>query len=157
MEEKWKPVFGLEELYEVSSFGRVRTVRYRKGGHRKGYILKPKVMRDGYLYFRFTLNKKQIFRNAHRVVAMHFIENPKDKKEVNHKDCDKKNNRIDNLEWVTPKENVDHAVRMGRYKINRKGRTVKIAICHPPLYAVGIKNQCKSCYMKDYRKVKKMV
>jgi hypothetical protein len=154
MNEIWKPVTNFEDLYLVSNLGNFKSLGGRMGAW-KGKDLKVKIMHDGYLYIRLNANdgNGQHLFNAHRIVATVFIPNPENKKEVNHKNCIKNDNRVENLEWVTPRENILHAIKMGRFKGNgRKGaKTQEISICHPPLYAVGIKNQCKSCYMKEWR------
>lgn len=108
-QEIWKFIesISLREL-EVSSFGRIRNkltkhiyaLRLDKS---KGY-LRVKVKKDG----------QRIYRPVHRLVALAFIDNPQNKPAVNHKDCDKTNNRVDNLEWVTVKENNQHASVNGR-------------------------------------------
>lgn len=105
--EIWKPVRGLEFYYSVSNLGRVSS-RFK--------ILKPRVTR-GYLYvvleasdgeFRFRRNIP-----VHRLVAQEFVPNRLERKEVNHKDGNKINNRSDNLEWVSRQENQRHAYAMG--------------------------------------------
>ena len=148
--EIWQPIIGYENFYKVSNFGNFISIGGRKGGAKNDKVLKCKLMKDGYLRLGVSLNRKQRYLNAHRIVAKTFIPNPENKKEVNHKDCNKQNNNVDNLEWVTPKENLRHAV-LFKGEWRKKNRTMDISICHPPLYAVGAKNQCKSCYMKEWR------
>ena len=105
--EDWKEIAGYEGLYAVSSFGRVRSLT-------KGLILKP-VETKAKEYYQVSLykNKEQKTHNIHRLVANAFIENPSNKKEVNHKDGDKLNNNASNLEWSTRSENVLHSYRLG--------------------------------------------
>lgn len=107
----WRPV--KEDIlynYEVSIDGKVRNVK-------TGRLLTPSKSRNGYIlyYFRHPLEKKNIGRLAHRLVAEAFIPNPDNKKEVNHLDFDKENNHADNLRWATKRENIVHAVSSGRY------------------------------------------
>ena len=71
--------------------------------------LKGSKTKDGYVTYFF--NKKKTSYRAHRLVALNFIENPENKPEVNHIDGNKENNDVANLEWVTPSENVVHAVK----------------------------------------------
>ena len=107
---EWKPVKGYEGLYEVSSDGRVRGIdRLDSIGRRcKGIERKQFIVGDGYLQVR--LNKDGVAKGygVHRLVAIAFRDNPEDKREVNHINCDKLDNRVENLEWVTPSENQRH-------------------------------------------------
>lgn len=159
MVENWVPVpiATLCEYYEISDLGRFRSVKYRPGGGNPR-VLKPKVMRDGYLFIRMNGDGGQQYFNAHRLVAATFVPNPFNKPHVNHINSVRSDNRVVNLEWVTPKENIAHALKSGAFVnslanlIKRRARTVEFAICHPLLKAVGDRNQCKKCYMRDWRK-----
>ena len=113
MKEIWKTIPEFKEFYEVSNHGNYRAIKPRQGNNRTITILKPKLQWDGYLMFRLNKNKKQYLRNAHRTVAFAFIPNPDNKEQVNHKDLNKQNNHVSNLEWVTPKENIQHAIKSG--------------------------------------------
>lgn len=106
-----------EELYEVSDMGLIRRIASARG-IRPQWLFIPKIGHlgtDNYLYF--NLWKKGALKRigAHRIIAMAFIKNPKNKAEVNHKDGVKTNNRVSNLEWVTSKENNQHKI----YVLNR--------------------------------------
>ena len=119
--EVWKDVAGYEGVYQVSNLGRVRsvdrTVQYSDGrkGIYKGKTLKPSKSkkRRNYLYVTLSYNQKTMYKSVHRLVAETFIENTGNKSEVNHIDGDKDNNKVSNLEWVTSKENSEHAVKNG--------------------------------------------
>lgn len=108
--EMWKPVLGWEGVFEVSSVGRLRRI---SGGTAKGItsprLLHPKLSTVGY----YVIDLKE-FRSIHSLVATAFL-GPKPKKTMvcNHKNGIKTDNRIDNLEWVTHKENSQHSVRLG--------------------------------------------
>jgi NUMOD4 motif/HNH endonuclease len=103
VDEIWKSIDGLN--YEVSNCGRVRNKETKR-------IRKLEVHDRKYL--RVKLNKKAY--KVHRLVGLLFIPNPDDKPELNHKDGNKLNNSVDNLEWVTPKENTKHALKTGLIK-----------------------------------------
>jgi hypothetical protein len=104
--ELWKPIEGYEGLYEVSNFGRVRSFHGNKRIIDKdGGVLSQSVM-GGYYKVVLHLNKHRKMCNVHRLVAIAFIKNERGLKEVNHKDENKLNNRVDNLEWVSHRENI---------------------------------------------------
>lgn len=109
--EDWRPVVGYEGLYDVSNFGRVRTVQ---AGYRKAPMTILKTPNDG-RYLRCGLWKEGKCEAVlvHRAVARAFLGDSSSDAQVNHIDGDKTNNRLENLEWVTPKGNQDHAVRTG--------------------------------------------
>jgi hypothetical protein len=121
--EIWVPVAGYEGKYMVSSYGRVlglaRKIKSKRNSLRhKGEKMLVLCKRNGYV--AITLgdgngNKKQVL--VHRLVATTFIPNPEQKPQVNHKDGDKKNNRIENLEWSTPSENGKHAYAIGLNRV----------------------------------------
>lgn len=119
--EIWKDVVGYEGYYEVSSYGRVRSVnRYVNTGilHNdiklhKGKLLKCNLKRTGYLCVDLSKENKVRTVSVHRLVAMAFIPKPQDKNVVNHINLDKLDNRVGNLEWVTSKENSQHASANG--------------------------------------------
>lgn len=128
MEEIWKDVIGFEGLYQVSNFGRVRSldrrarIGYGKTRFVKGKYLTPCACTNGYLSIPLhngSENKKVFL--MHRLVAMHFIPNSDNLPEVNHKDEDITNNRADNLEWCTSKYNANYGAR------NRKVLETKFA------------------------------
>lgn len=97
----YRDVKGFEGLYKISDDGKVYSVR-------RNIILKPKV--DRYGYYRVTLwNGKNNYRTIHRLVAEAFIDNPNELPVVNHKDMNKKNNKVENLEWCSVRENTIHA------------------------------------------------
>lgn len=115
--EVWVRVKGFEDSYEVSNKGRCRSLDRRvvsSVGTRfsKGQILITDVLRD-YHYVRLSRNQNKTKYSMHQLVALHFIPNPKNKPQVNHKDGDKSNNCVQNLEWVTDLENKIHAFENG--------------------------------------------
>jgi hypothetical protein len=115
MTEIWKDIKGYEGLYQVSNLGNVKSLSYRNhtSFSERELILKPWCLK-GYKGISLTRNNKPRRRLLHRLVAQAFIPNPENKPEVNHKDFDHGNNYVENLEWMTPKENVRHAIEGGR-------------------------------------------
>lgn len=98
--EVWKPVKSFENVYKVSNLGRI-------SNHRK--ILATHKINSGYMKVSFKFNGHLTNKLVHRVVAEAFIPNSQNKKEVNHLDGNRLNNRSSNLEWVTSSENKRHA------------------------------------------------
>ena len=88
------------------------------------YELKPRKTKNGYLrvYMRNTKTNKRVDRYIHRLVAEYFLDNPDNYKFVNHKDCNRENNHIDNLEWCTREYNNDYAMNKGFMTRDDKGR-----------------------------------
>lgn len=116
--EVWKDVVGYEGFYQVSNLGNVksfaREVPYKTYGTWKmrtvpGRIMKPYKNESGYLLVTLTKPDSRKLCKVHRIVAEAFIENPESKRCVNHKDGNKENNCVENLEWVTYSENMHHA------------------------------------------------
>ena len=123
--ETWRPAEGYEHLYQVSNYGRVKSVDRTetcKNGvirFRKGMVLKPHQNYSGYLWVSFCKNDVRKKKKIHRLVAQCFLPNPEGKPQVNHIDGNKHNNHVNNLEWVTPKENIHHAVENNLRKTNK--------------------------------------
>lgn len=112
MKEVWKDIPGYEKFYQASNTGKVRSID-RIINNRKyvGVVLKPVVNEWGYKIIVLTKLGKKKNTRVHRVIAKTFIKNTNNKPCVNHKDGDKTNNHVDNLEWCTHKENSKHAVK----------------------------------------------
>lgn len=111
MEEIWKPIPGLKGKYEASNLGRIKRVQ----GIGAGKILQGTLDR-GYLYATLTIDSKSKFYYFHRLVAMTFLPNPENKRTVNHINGIKDDNRVENLEWATNSENLQHAWDTGLRK-----------------------------------------
>lgn len=120
-EEIWRPVVGYEGLYEVSSYGRVRSLdRYvNNNSFWKGRILKLSDDGRGYLRAHLCLNNKIKNFLVHRLVAQAFIPNPDNFPQVNHIDEDKSNNCVDNLEWCSIEYNNNYGSRMDKARYTR--------------------------------------
>ena len=116
--EVWRAAKGFEYVYIVSSYGNFKKIaRYSNKLQTYIKLNEPKpvntVLNKGYCRLPFSLNGKFKLLSAHRIVAETFLINAENKKQVNHKNGIKTDNRIDNLEWVSPKENIHHAWETG--------------------------------------------
>ena len=112
--EIWKDILGYEGLYKVSNTGKIFSIE-RHGT--KNRILSSVDNGKGYLRVKLSKNDKPKSYMLHRIIAEAFIPNLENKKCVNHINGNKKDNRIENLEWCTHSENVNHAIRTGLKKI----------------------------------------
>ena len=120
IKEVWKDIRGYEGLYQVSNLGRVKSLLR---GSTEGKILCPLEHRQGYLHVR--LYKKGVYKqfSIHRLVAITYLDNPNNFLEVNHIDENKKNNRVDNLEWCTYKYNSNYGTCRQKISEHMKKRT----------------------------------
>lgn len=130
--EIWKTVEGFEN-YQVSNLGRVKSLeKYYLMRNKHPLLLAEKILKlsksNKYLSIGFCINGKQKRISIHRLVALAFIPNLENKPMVNHIDGNKLNNRVENLEWCTAKENTIHSFKIGVNKgnIGEKHPMVKI-------------------------------
>ena len=119
MDENWKfiPIEGFQE-YEVSDCGRIR---------HNSKILKPSLTRGYYSIGLVSTTHTRKTIHVHKLVALSFIPNPQNKQWINHKDCNKTNNHVENLEWCTPSENLIHSWKNGRTVFTERMRRVAVA------------------------------
>jgi len=123
--EEWKDILGYEGKYQISSFGRIKSLsRIRdtkvKEGKKSYYtkvplrerVLTPIIKTTGYVQNTLCKNMTTEIVSTHRVVAEHFIGNPLNKPQINHIDGNSSNNNINNLEWCTQSENMKHSYRV---------------------------------------------
>ena len=135
--EIWKDIDGYEGLYQVSNLGRVKSLdRYvhtsnGKIYHVAGKVLKAQVDKKGYSIVRLTKDGKGLTKKVHRLVAIAFILNSNNLPEVNHKDENKENNTVDNLEWCDSKYNNNFGTKKQRISKALKGRTNNPKMCKP--------------------------
>lgn len=112
--EEWKDVVGFEGFYQISNFGRLKSLGGWCGtAKRKEGIRSISYTHDGYAKARLMHQGKDKTVRIHRLVAETFIPNPENKETVNHKDGDKTNNFANNLEWVNRTEQMHHAYDLG--------------------------------------------
>lgn len=129
--EVWLPIPGCEATYEISSHGRVRSRERVVTGRWGGPITKTSKIRNhyldknGYPSISLWVDRKRITIRVHKLVAAAFLP-PSEFTEVNHKDFDKQNNKVENLEFISRRENQIHAVKGGRYSLPSKPRGPKL-------------------------------
>jgi len=123
--EIWKWVPGYEGKYKVSSRGRVKSVKRK-------YVTVDRIFgkslhRSGYFYV--DLRKDQIKKHflIHRLIGLAFIDNPFNKTDINHINGNKMDNRVENLEWVTRKENINHAISIGLWDLGEDNSQAKLS------------------------------
>ena len=153
--EEWRPVVGYEGLYEVSNTGQVRSLDKfdSLGVFWEGKLLSKLKVRG---YFMVKLRKDGIQKmcSVHRLVAQAFIPNPLDLPQVNHRDENKLNNRVDNLEWCTAKYNMNYGTARER-TINTKIKKGYVKEENVGLSKKEYKkkwNKEHKCYNSDYYK-----
>jgi len=116
--ENWLPIPEYEDLYEIDTYGNIRSFDKKVKNNNsyriiKGKILKPKPDNKGYYKIGLTKDKKQKFYFIHRLVALTYLPNPNNYKIINHKDGNPKNNYVENLEWCNQQYNIQHAYNTG--------------------------------------------
>ena len=163
MKEEWKDIIGYENLYQISNYCNVKSLS-RKMWNRNSYwyskekILKPRIAKNKSHYATVSLRKenKSKTMSIHRLVAIHFIPLVENKDYVNHIDENKLNNFYKNLEWSTPKENLN-------YKDNqqRKGdkRSTKVKGIHSETNEIIIFNNKREAIKSGFNKstISKMI
>jgi hypothetical protein len=114
--EIWKDIINYEGLYQISNLGLVKSLKRKSGGRNYNESFLKHLLSNGYYKVSLSKNGKVKTFPIHRLIAIHFIDNPKNLKCVNHIDHNRLNNSLNNLEWTSYREN-------NSYRINRKNFT----------------------------------
>lgn len=138
MEEIWKDIKGYEGIYQISNLGRIKTLaktvrKWDGTARRSEQILKPILQKSGYCHIGLWRNGKRKQSRVHRLVAAAFCTNsdPDNKTQVNHLNENKQDNRAENLEWATPRENTLYGNCIEKRTANRNehaaNKRIKVA------------------------------
>lgn len=161
--EVWRDIVGYEGLYQVSNFGRVKSLKrkyinqYGEFGEKEEFIKaqrlsafdKSRKDTKGYFVVSLADNDRGKWVRVHRLVATAFLPNPDNLPEVNHKDGNKQNNNVENLEWVSHAQNCLHAWRSGLRKKGEAERVRKIKE-----HNLGLKNISKEMVLDIFQNCK---
>jgi hypothetical protein len=151
--EVWKNIIGYEGYYQVSSFGNVKSLGNKFT--RKERFLKLSPQSKGYLTVVLQKNATRKMMLVHRLVAEHFISNTEYKPQVNHINGDKTDNVIENLEWVSHRENLDHAIKnnltlKGEENRNSKLKDIDVVKIHSLLQKGVTTKELSESYNVSY-------
>jgi len=155
-DETWKQIEGYD-YYEVSNLGRVRSLSHKTKKpcrYRKGRVLSQTKVSNGYMHVTLTQEgKKKSNYSVHRLVAKAFLPNPDNKATVNHKNGDKADNRVENLEWSTPSENSKHAYTVLGHKapiVHNHGRRSSRRFSDEQVRAIRSDTRPRSVIAEEY-------
>ena len=127
MNEIWKDIEGYEGLYQVSNLGRIKSLPHFRNNGSGGYMQKSKILKYGRNrknYLSINLCKNGVCKqfSVHRLVAQTFIPNPENKPEIDHIDANPLNNMVENLRWVTHKENMNNPLSRKKQSVSMQGK-----------------------------------
>ena len=150
--ETWRPIVGTKGFIEVSNEGRVRSLL--RGSPK---VLKPQIDNCGYQRIRVTIERTKMTYKVHREVAKAFINNPNNLPQVNHKDGNKTNNSISNLEWVSNKENAHHAIEHGLWDSVLEGARKENESRKIPILAYRIEGEPCTRYYESINEAERAI
>lgn len=140
--ETWLSIIGYENLYDVSNLGRIRNAR-----NGKVRVLTPNKLGYPTICLTKAKCKARLFR-VHRLVAIAFIPNPENKPHINHIDGNSSNSNVNNLEWCTHVENMEHAKHMGLFKGKKGSSNNRAIMTEDMVLKSGILREQKMSYIK---------
>ena len=135
--EIWKPVIGYEGLYEVSNLGRLKSLAKKRGTvllHPR--IIKGRINRHGYCQQTLVKEGQRKTISRHKIVAQAFIPNPDNKTDIDHINTIRTDNRVENLRWVTKKENCNNPLTLSKQRARIGPFAGKYGIQHPNSIAI---------------------
>lgn len=134
MKEIWKDIIGYEGFYRISNWGRVKSLRrtvVKSDGKTQlviGKVLKPTRDKKGYLHVCLSVGGVNVNRSVHRLVAMAFIPNPYNYTQINHRDENPSNNKLENLEWCSAEYNLNYGNRNKKASISRSTKVAQFSL-----------------------------
>lgn len=156
MKNDWKPIYGYEEFYEINTDAVIRSFdrdAISKTGahiHIKGRIMRPYVNENGYIVIRLTKNGKSKIERVHRLMMLTFVGPDPDRPVVNHKNGNKLDPRLDNLEWTTSSENNIHAIKTGLRSYDKIRREYHVTIDDLDFTILGAKAAAIKLHQNGY-------
>lgn len=153
LKEEWRDIKGYEGLYQISNIGRIKSCNKLSYDNKKikSKILKTKINKNGYEQIFLYKNNTKKYKSVARLVAEAFIPNPENKPEVDHINTIRNDNRVENLRWVTKKENMNNKITLNNKSETMKGKFKGI---NNPMYG---KNPFKNKTEDEINEIKKKI